>query len=139
MSHLAHYLTYIIGVTLGLFLFTVIGLQSFFPKWVKWVFGIYYLFPIAVLQYLQNQLAEKWYATTPVPDQFWDENSKLANIFAGLFFIPLCLLFITLYYNWFKQMKSTYHRVLLGLSILPILVFGFIVFFMFVFTYGYQP
>lgn len=139
MAHIATFMPYIIGIALSITLFTIIGLQSFFPKWLKWVYGIYYLVPLALLDYLQKRLADKWYVTTPVPDQFWDENSQLANIFAGIFFIPLCLLLIILYYNWFKQVKSTYNRVLLGISIIPILVFGFIVFFMFVFIYGYQP
>jgi len=133
------YFSYFVTVAIALIVFSVIGMQKRFPGWLKWVASIYYLIPLPLLEYLQKRLADKWYKTTPVPDEYWDLNSRLADIFSALFFIPAIVLLVALYIQWFKNTKQTDKRIYLSISILPIMVAGAVVYTFFEFTYGYQP
>ncbi|PFQ80864.1 hypothetical protein [Priestia megaterium] len=132
-------MSYGVPVFCILVLMCIIASQSYLPKWLKWLVGVYYSVGILLFSYLQTRLADKWYVHTPVPDEYWDANSRLTDIFAAVFFIPVCILSLILYYNWFRKLKKPLHRVYLGISVIPVLLIGFICFFMFEFLYGYRP
>jgi len=138
MFFLEHF-NYVITISIALFMFTLVGIQKIFPSWLKWVIGVYYLIPLPLLEYLQKRLADKWYATTPVPDEFWDINTRLANIFGGILFIPAVVLFAYMYFQWFKQEKRTEKRIYLAVSLVPIVLTGTSMFLFYSFVYGYQP
>ena len=135
-----NYTPVFIGV---LILLSVVGTHAYYPKWFKWVAGGYYVILVPLFGYLQSHLAEKWFVHTPVSDQYWDENARLVDIFAALFFIPAFLLIVSMYYNLYKHAKSSDERKIVGLSSLPtlilVLLIGAIALFAFEFTYGYRP
>lgn len=126
-----------------LILLSLAGAHKYYPKWFKWMVSAYYALTLILFGYLQSYLADKWFIHTPVSDQYWDENAKLVDIFAGLLFIPAFLLIVSMYYNWLKHAKNSDERKIISLSSLPTLVLLLIVgaaaLFAFEFTYGYQP
>ncbi|MEM5008720.1 hypothetical protein ABEP42_28815 [Priestia megaterium] len=70
-------MSYGVSVFFILVLMCIIASQSYLPKWLKWLVGVYYSLGILLFSYLQTRLADKWYVHTPVPDEYWDANSRL--------------------------------------------------------------
>lgn len=127
----------VIYLMLAFILVPVVFLRIF-NKYAKIIIAAYYIILSIIFITGREAISDK-YKATPVPDIYWDKNSKWVEDLSYFFFIPAAALVTYIFYKWFYYGKGIWSRVLSISTFLIVLALFLYFVFMFGFGLGYRP
>ncbi|MCF6139249.1 hypothetical protein [Pseudalkalibacillus berkeleyi] len=107
-------------------------------KYLKAVIYVYFTVVTVVFIQGREKIHDKYY-DVPVPDLYWDKNSKWVGDVSYYYFIPVAILFSYIFYKWFQSTKSPLSKVVWTITFIIVICLFFIFTFIFNFGYGYRP
>ncbi|WKA51688.1 hypothetical protein QWY22_03525 [Planococcus liqunii] len=117
----------------------VIVSSRYLLGWIKLIITAYYVGISFLFITITNKINEKYADVIPVPDAYWDENTKWAFTVSNLLFVPFTGILIFIYIKWIAKVKSRTAKAMIGLSIIPAAILLFFCYTFFNFAYGYRP
>ncbi|UOR11084.1 hypothetical protein [Halobacillus amylolyticus] len=109
-----------------------------FPKIYK-IIGDGYFFILTVVFIVIRERISYLYEEPPIPDIYWGKNSAWAEVASWLYLLPAAVIMFIAYCIWFENTSGVKNKVLLSISIIPV-IFIFITYtIVFGLIYGYRP
>ena len=122
-----------------MFILCFVAFNKYLFRWWKRLIVAYYLVVSYFFISVKNRIDKEFEGILPVPDAYWDKNSRWVDTITYYLFLPLIGIIIYIYFKWFTKAQTKMDKVYILLSLIPTVILFIVFSFLFNFGYGYRP